>query len=65
MKNAQTAHSFDFLPLKKGASRDLFQFEPPHSGPKIAFITSFPPRECGIATYSKDLIDFLEEGVDL
>ena len=60
MKNAQTAHAFDFLPLKKGASRDLFQFEPPHSGPKIAFITSFPPRECGIATYSKDLIDFLK-----
>lgn len=25
--------------------------------PKILFVTSFPPRECGIATYSKDLVD--------
>ena len=24
--------------------------------PEILFITSFPPRECGIATYSQDLI---------
>jgi hypothetical protein len=23
--------------------------------PEILFITSFPPRECGIATYSQDL----------
>ncbi|WP_310554904.1 glycosyltransferase [Flavobacterium sp.] len=27
--------------------------------PEILFITSFPPRECGIATYSQDLIDAL------
>jgi glycosyltransferase involved in cell wall biosynthesis len=27
--------------------------------PEILFITSLPPRECGIATYSKDLIDAL------
>ncbi|NDB60700.1 hypothetical protein EB001_19985, partial [bacterium] len=24
--------------------------------PEIVVITSYPPRECGIATYSKDLI---------
>src|SRR6187401_1950752 len=24
--------------------------------PEILFITSYPPRECGIATYSQDLI---------
>ena len=24
--------------------------------PEILFITTFPPRECGIATYSQDLI---------
>lgn len=24
--------------------------------PKILFVTSFPPRECGIATYSQDLV---------
>jgi hypothetical protein len=27
--------------------------------PEILFITSFPPRECGIATYSQDLITAL------
>jgi len=27
--------------------------------PEILFITSFPPRECGIATYSQDLISAL------
>ncbi len=27
--------------------------------PEILFITSFPPRECGIATYSQDLVNAL------
>ena len=27
--------------------------------PEILFITSYPPRECGIATYSQDLITAL------
>lgn len=27
--------------------------------PEILFITSFPPRECGIATYSQDLVNSL------
>ena len=27
--------------------------------PEILFITSYPPRECGIATYSQDLIKAL------
>ncbi len=27
--------------------------------PEILFITSFPPRECGIATYSSDLLEAL------
>lgn len=26
------------------------------TAPEILFITSFPPRECGIATYSSDLM---------
>ena len=30
--------------------------EPVHELPEILFITSYPPRECGIATYSQDLI---------
>lgn len=36
--------------LKKGKGGDL---------PQILFITSYPPRECGIATYSEDLITAL------
>ena len=27
-----------------------------HEQSEILFITSFPPRECGIATYSQDMI---------
>lgn len=27
--------------------------------PEILFITSYPPRECGIATYSQDLLKSL------
>src|SRR5579872_5979038 len=30
-----------------------------NSLPEILFITSYPPRECGIATYSQDLIKAL------
>jgi len=30
-----------------------------HSQAEIVFITSYPPRECGIATYSQDLISAL------
>lgn len=33
--------------------------EPENQLPEILFITSFPPRECGIATYSQDLINAL------
>lgn len=29
--------------------------------PEILFLTSYPPRECGIATYSQDLVKSLEE----
>ena len=33
--------------------------ETPTILPEILFITSYPPRECGIATYSQDLISAL------
>jgi glycosyltransferase involved in cell wall biosynthesis len=29
--------------------------------PQILFVTSFPPRECGIATYSQDLVKALND----
>ncbi len=32
--------------------------------PEILFITSYPPRECGIATYSNDLISTLKTKFD-
>lgn len=32
--------------------------------PEILFVTSFPPRECGIATYSQDLINALKNQYD-
>ena len=31
--------------------------------PEILFVTSYPPRECGIATYSQDLIMALEKKI--
>ena len=34
------------------------------SVPEILFITSFPPRECGIATYSQDLVAALQNTFD-
>lgn len=33
--------------------------EPQHQLPVILCITSYPPRECGIATYSQDLVEAL------
>ena len=35
--------------------------KPNKSLPEILFITSYPPRECGIATYSQDLITALNK----
>ncbi len=37
----------------------LVKNDPGFPGPEILFITSYPPRECGIATYSQDLIKAL------
>ncbi|MCC7303104.1 MAG: glycosyltransferase [Bacteroidia bacterium] len=35
-----------------------------HALPEILFITSYPPRECGIATFSQDLIKALNNKFD-
>ncbi|MBC8045399.1 MAG: glycosyltransferase family 4 protein, partial [Fimbriimonadaceae bacterium] len=42
---------FPGLTSKKGNRTTI----KPHAPPEILFITSYPPRECGIATYSYDL----------
>lgn len=36
-----------------------YKFEGSSNLPEVLFLTSFPPRECGIATYSQDLIGAL------
>ncbi|MCP9746806.1 glycosyltransferase [Lacihabitans sp. CS3-21] len=50
-QNLQGGHTFDF-----GKN----EIELKHDLPEILFVTSFPPRECGIATYSQDLIKSLK-----
>ena len=48
---------------KKGNSlafNTLYIPETKEKLPEILFITSYPPRECGIATYSQDLIKALD-----
>lgn len=43
------------------AQRQMPETEVKKSKPEILFITSYPPRECGIATYSQDLIKVLTD----
>jgi glycosyltransferase involved in cell wall biosynthesis len=56
---------------KKSRNSDLPDFkylEHPNAGvtvdrPEIVFLTTYPPRECGIATYSEDLISAIDRKV--
>ena len=51
----------DRLPLIAPSQiRHIAKHEPAHELAEILFITSYPPRECGIATYSQDLIKSLK-----
>ncbi|MEL1245880.1 glycosyltransferase [Flavobacterium sp. DGU11] len=38
-----------------------FTYQNPESLPEILVLTTFPPRQCGIATYSQDLIKALND----
>lgn len=45
--------------LKRTAITKSIFIESQNILPKILFVTTYPPRECGIATYSQDLIEAL------
>ena len=48
----------------EGLSKDLHPAAGKKKLPEVLFITSYPPRECGIATYSQDLIKVLNNKFD-
>lgn len=63
MNNESTLGRINVLPLgrkKFNAGNNSHKLDSTNSLPEILFITSFPPRECGIATYSQDLIKALK-----
>jgi glycosyltransferase involved in cell wall biosynthesis len=57
-------HNRDFKGLKNNAAqkneKDNLNHKSPINPIEILFISSYPPRECGIATYSQDLIRSIE-----
>lgn len=63
MKN-ELQVNYSPLPLMEKATEMKFgannmALSTQHKIPEILFITSYPPRECGIATYSQDLVKAL------
>ena len=50
---------FTIDPITKKSAHPVLETE--SNLPEILFITSYPPRECGIATYSQDLIFHLNK----
>ena len=60
MRNKIATNSSHLLTAKKRIKKKLVnEFEAlktENKLPEVLFITTFPPRECGIATYSQDLI---------
>ncbi|TRX43130.1 glycosyltransferase [Flavobacterium restrictum] len=60
MRTTLSAHQNTLFSTRKNqkhhAKSNTNTIENPNSLPEILFITSYPPRECGIATYSQDLI---------
>lgn len=62
MRNENVFNHTSLLPFSRqevSSSSGTYQSNRTNSVPEILFITSYPPRECGIATYSHDLIKAL------
>jgi len=63
MNNENSLGRINVFPLKRQKFNDgnyPNKLDSNNLLPEILFITSFPPRECGIATYSQDLIKALK-----
>ncbi len=58
--NARTLTDYNSALRQPVATKDL-NTEPTQKPSKILFIASYPPRECGIATYTQDLIKALNQ----
>ncbi len=64
MRNESLSFRTNILPFgrqKINAEHRAFKLEVANPIPEILFITSYPPRECGIATYSQDLMASLKQ----
>jgi glycosyltransferase involved in cell wall biosynthesis len=63
MKNNNSPHQSNNFPvgiLSKASLKNKFNYQDTDKyPPEILFISSYPPRECGIATFSQDLIKAL------
>lgn len=70
MKTEMLVNRTDILPVtgrQRTMNQDTREIHRAGAGnelPEILFITSYPPRECGIATYSQDLIKALNNKFD-
>ena len=53
MKSRNSHQQYPILIEQLAALEDMYPIDP---APEIVVITTYPPRQCGIATYSQDLI---------